>query len=211
MPAQNTGYLGYAVLVQYWADDNTPTGVVIPNDPNSPFYVPPTIDLITCPVSTPVPTPTPSPATPSYLKIQNNSSNLTPVVVFAKVVGASTFIITNLALNSSTEYTDAINYISQTGIVNGVLEISINLGNYAAGAFDFTVEKSIDAGLTYTDYLAGNVTIGDTGATHYVISTTTAPDRIANVSSYPLGTLLTINIDVTAAVPTVYRLRLQNQ
>jgi hypothetical protein len=211
MPAQNTGYIGYGTLVQYWADDNTPTGISVPNDPNSPFYVAPTIDLVTCPVATPVPTPTPTPATPSSLKIQNNSSNLTPVIVFAKVVGASTFIITNLALNSSTEYTDNINYISQTGIVNGVLEISINLGNYAAGPFDFVVEKSVNAGLTYTDYLAGNVTIGDAGAAHYVISTITTPDRIVNTTSYSLGTLLTINIDVTAAIPTVYRLRLQNQ
>lgn len=211
MPATNTGYEGYLTLTQYWADTNEPTGVVVPNDPNNPFYQAPTINLINCPVPTPIPTPTPSAAALSYLKLQNNSSNLTPIVVFAKIVGAGSFIITGLSLNSSTEYTDALNYLTPTGISNGVLEMSINLGNFAAGAFDFTLEKSTDAGLTYTDYMAGNLTFTDTGAASFTISTATTPDRLANTAAYTTGALLHLNIDVSVVVPTIYRLRLQNQ
>lgn len=61
MANANTGFVGCLILEQYYLDTLLPTGVVAPNDPSHPAYIPPTFNPNLCPVGSPLPTPTPTP------------------------------------------------------------------------------------------------------------------------------------------------------
>jgi len=62
----NSGLKAYLNLEEYFLDNGAPTGVVVPNVPSNPNYIPPVMDLIFCPLP-PSPSKTPS-ITPTVTK-----------------------------------------------------------------------------------------------------------------------------------------------
>lgn len=73
----NTGKKIYTDLIEVYVDNGEPTGNTMPNDPSSPFYIPPVDDFETCPITSVLKIVTEDYLMGSQVKIENSTDTYT--------------------------------------------------------------------------------------------------------------------------------------